>query len=198
MKKLAVLISGRGSNLQSIIDAINTGELSNTEISIVISNKNDVYGLERAKKTGIKNVFLNPKDFSTKEDYDKKLVEIIRSNNVDLIILAGYMKILTEGFVKEFPNKIINIHPALLPKHGGKGMYGEKVHKTVLESGDKESGCTAHFVTTEVDAGPIIAQTKVSVLPDDTVDTLAQRVLKEEHKLLVEAIKKVLLVNSKC
>lgn len=191
-KKIAVLVSGSGTNLQAIIDAIKNDYLSNTEISIVISNKKDAYALKRAQNEGIGNLFLNPKDFPNNIEYDKKLVEIISNYQADLIVLAGYIKILTEVFVNSFPNKIINIHPALLPNFGGKGMYGEKVHEAVLKSGVQESGCTAHFVTTEVDAGPIIAQRKVPVLPDDTVESLSKRVLAEEHKLLVNTIKKVL------
>lgn len=191
-KKIAVLVSGSGTNLQAIIDAIKNGYLSNTEIPIVISNKKDAYALKRVQNEGIENLFLNPNDFSNNIEYDKKLVEIISNYQADLIVLAGYLKILTHAFVNSFPNKIINIHPALLPNFGGKGMYGEKVHKAVLKSGVQESGCTAHFVTTEVDAGPIIAQRKVSVLPDDTVESLSKRVLAEEHKLLVNTIKKVL------
>ena len=193
MKKIAVLVSGSGTNLQAIIDSAQNKTLEDSEITIVISNKQDAYALKRAENANIKTLFINPKDFKTKEDYDQKLVEAINSHNIDLIVLAGYMRILTEVFVSAFPNKIINIHPALLPAFGGKGMYGEKVHKAVLESGVKESGCTVHFVTTKVDAGPIITQKKVPVVAGDTVDTLRKRVLEQEHKLLVEAIQKVTL-----
>ncbi|MBI3591446.1 MAG: phosphoribosylglycinamide formyltransferase [Candidatus Melainabacteria bacterium] len=189
-KKIAVLVSGTGTNLQAIIDAIKSGSLNNTEISIVISNKKDAYALKRAEAEGIKNVFVNPKDFSNNLDFDKKLIEIINNYGVDLVVLAGYTKILTKVFVDSFPNKIINIHPALLPDFGGKGMYGSKVHEAVLKSGIKESGCTVHFVTNEVDNGPIIFQTKVPILEGDTVDSLSKRILKEEHKSLVEGIKK--------
>lgn len=191
-KRLAVLVSGSGTNLQAIIDAIKSGGLKNTEISIVISNKSDAYALKRAKSEGIRDIFFNPKDFKNNIEYDKKLVEIIKKHEVDLIVLAGFTKILTEEFVSQFPNMIINIHPALLPSFGGKGMYGERVHKAVLDSGVKKSGCTVHFVTKEVDSGPIIAQKKVLVLENDTVETLQKRILEEEHKLLIEAINKVL------
>ena len=192
-KKIIVLVSGSGTNLQAIIDAIKNGRLTHVEISAVISNKKDVLALERAKNADadIEAVFIDPKQFKNNIDYDKKLIEIISHYRVDLIVLAGYMKILTENFVNAFPNKIINIHPALLPDFGGKGMYGRNVHEAVLKSGVKESGCTVHFVTTAVDAGPIIAQRKISVIPGDTVDSLSKRVLVEEHKLLVEAIEKV-------
>ena len=188
MKKIIVLASGSGTNLQAIIDAIKSNRLNNVHIAAVISNKKNAFALERAKNAGIETIFLNPKDFTNNIDYDKKLIELISNYKVDLIVLAGYMKILTENFVSTFPNKIINIHPALLPDFGGKGMYGKNVHEAVLNSGVKESGCTVHFVTNEVDAGPIIAQRRVPVIPGDTVDSLSKRILKEEHELLVEAI----------
>lgn len=194
-KKIAVLVSGSGTNLQAIIDAIKNSKLNNIHIAAVISNKKDAFALERAKSAGIKTVFLNPKDFTKNTDYDKKLIEVINNYDVDLIVLAGYMRILTESFVNAFKNKIINIHPALLPDFGGKGMYGKKVHEAVLKSGKTESGCTVHFVTDEIDAGPIIAQRKVPVMPHDTVASLSKRILAEEHKLLVEAIEKVLCNN---
>ena len=182
-KKLAVLVSGTGTNLQAIIDAIKNGDLIDTEIVVVISNKKDAYALERAKNEGIKTFFC---------ESDGKLIELINAYKVDLIVLAGYTRILTEQFVNAFPNKIINVHPALLPDFGGKGMYGHKVHEAVLKSRVKESGCTVHFVTLKVDSGPIIAQRKVPVMPDDTVETLSKRILVEEHDLLVESIKKIL------
>ncbi|MBI2995234.1 MAG: phosphoribosylglycinamide formyltransferase [Candidatus Melainabacteria bacterium] len=191
-KKLAVLVSGSGTNLQAIINAVKSGELEDTKISIVISNKQDAYALKRAENENIENIFLNPKDFKTNIAFDKKLVEIISSYEIDLIVLAGYTKILTEVFVNAFPKKIINIHPALLPDFGGKGMYGKYVHEAVLKSRVKQSGCTVHFVTSDVDAGPIILQKKVPVLDSDTAETLSHRILEEEHKLLVEAIRKIL------
>ena len=192
MKKLAVLVSGSGTNLQSIIDSIKCGELKDTKVEIVISNKKEAYALKRAELEGIKNLFLNPKEFNSSLEYDKELVEVLKEHNIDLIVLAGYLKILTEYFVNAFLNKIINIHPALLPSFGGKGMYGEKVHKAVLESKVKETGCTVHFVTSEVDGGPIITQRKVGVLEGDTISSLAKRVLEKEHELLIEAIKKII------
>ena len=193
IKKLAVLVSGSGTNLQAIIDAVQSGDLKDTEIAIVISNKKDAYALKRAEKAHIKNLFLNPKDFKSNPEYDKKMMEIIASNRVDLIVLAGYLKILSDTFVKTFQGKIINIHPALLPDFGG--MYGEKVHNAVLESKVKESGCTVHFVDTGIDTGPVVAQRKVPVLENDTVETLSKRILEQEHKLLVESIRKVLQEN---
>ena len=197
-KRLAILVSGSGTNLQAIIDAIKTNKLENTEISIVISSREDAYALKRAEKESIKNVFVNPRDFQTSVDFDKKIVGVLNNHQIDLIVLAGYMRILNKIVVDAFPNKIINIHPALLPDFGGKGMYGEKVHAAVLKSKVKESGCTVHFVTNEVDSGPIIAQKKVPVLESDTVETLQKRVLEQEHKLLVEAIRKVLFSSRHC
>ena len=196
-KRIVVLASGSGTNLQAIIDAVKTGRLSYVDISAVISNKKDAFALHRAKSSGIETVFLYPKSFINNIDYDKKLVEVISSYSVDLIVLAGYMRILTDNFVNAFGNKIINIHPALLPDFGGKGMYGKHVHEAVLKSGREESGCTVHFVTTEVDSGPIIVQRKIPVIPGDTVESLSKRILKEEHKLLVEAIEKILVIPAK-
>ena len=197
-KRLCVLVSGTGTNLQAILDAIKNNELIGFEVSVVISNKKEAYALKRAESEGIANLFLNPKDFANNLDFDRKLIEIINTHEVDLIVLAGYTKILTDIFINSFPNKIINIHPALLPNFGGRGMYGERVHEAVLQSGVKESGCTVHFVTLEVDKGPIIVQKKVSVLPNDTVESLSKRILAEEHKSLVEAIKKVLSCSHYC
>jgi len=191
-KKLAVLVSGTGTNLQALIDAVNNKEIKNTEISIVISNSKNAYALTRASNANLKTLFLDPKDFAANIEYDKKLIEILSAYNVDLIILAGYLRILSEVFVNRFSKKIINIHPALLPKFSGKGMYGKKVHDAVLKNKEKESGCTVHFVTSEIDTGPIVSQVKVPVLESDTVEVLQERVLKQEHKLLVESVKKIL------
>lgn len=190
-RKIVVLASGSGTNLQAIIDAIKSDKLSYLEIAAVISNKKNAFALERAKNVGIDAIFVNPKDFANNIEYDKQLIKIIGNYNVDLIVLAGYMRVLSEEFISAFTNKIINIHPALLPDFGGKGMYGKYVHEAVLKSGVKESGCTVHFVTAEVDAGPIIAQRKVPVISGDTVENLSKRILVEEHKLLIEAIEKV-------
>jgi len=192
-KRLAVLVSGSGTNLQAIIDAIKDRSLPNTEIAIVISNKQDAYALKRAENNDIPSIFLDPKQYKSKEEYDQKLAEIIKEQNIDLIVLAGYIRILTKSFIQAFDkDKIINIHPALLPKYGGKGMYGNNVHKAVLENNEKESGCTIHYVTHEVDAGPIIAQEKVPVCENDTIESLSKRIRVKEHKLFVKAINTVL------
>jgi len=188
-KKIAVLVSGSGSNLQSIIDNVENGNL-NCEITYVIADR-ECYGLQRAEKYGIETLLLDRKII------DNKLAnEIIDSTlercKTDYIVLAGYLSILTEKFIKKWDKRVINIHPSLLPKFGGKGMYGIKVHEAVIKAGEKESGCTVHFVTNEIDAGEIITNVKVPVLEDDTPETLKKRVLEQEHKLLIKGIKKIL------
>lgn len=180
--KLGILISGNGSNLQSIIDYIEKGSLKAT-IKIVISNNPDAYGLTRAKKHGIPVVILKNGDFINKEDFDLELINILKNNSVDLVILAGFMRVLTPTFLKAFPQKIMNIHPALLPSFPG--IHGQK---QALEYGVKLSGCTVHFVDEGVDTGPIIIQSAVQVFDDDTEETLAARILKEEHRIYPQAI----------
>ncbi len=183
MSRIGVLISGRGSNLQALIDAQNIGELKG-EIVVVISNKSSAYGLERASKVGITTRCITKKDFPDRAEYDREVIKVLKENNVDLIILAGYMRILTELFISEFENLIINIHPSLLPS-----FRGVKAQEQAIEFGAKISGCTTHFVTLEMDAGPIILQQAVNVLESDTSETLASRILIEEHKLLVKSVR---------
>ena len=189
MKKIAVFVSGSGSNLQAIIDACESGYISKGKIEIVFSNKEDAYGLQRAKKHSIKTLFLSPDDFKTREEYDKVVATKMNELNIDLICLAGYMRILTPVFLDTFKGKIMNIHPALLPEFGGKGMYGIYVHEAVLKAGKKESGCTVHFVDYGTDTGPVILQRKVPVLDGDTPEILQKRVLEQEHLAYKEAIK---------
>jgi len=189
LKKIAVFVSGSGSNLQAIIDACESGYISKGKIEIVFSNKEDAYGLQRAKKHNIKTLFLSPDDFKTREEYDKVVATKMNELNIDLICLAGYMRILTPVFLDTFKGKIMNIHPALLPEFGGKGMYGIYVHKAVLKAGKKESGCTVHFVDYGTDTGPVILQRKVPVLDGDTPEILQKRVLEQEHLAYKEAIK---------
>jgi len=189
LKKIAVFVSGSGSNLQAIIDACESGYISKGKIEIVFSNKEDAYGLQRAKKHNIKTLFLSPDDFKTREEYDKVVATKMNELNIDLICLAGYMRILTPVFLDTFKGKIMNIHPALLPEFGGKGMYGIYVHEAVLKAGKKESGCTVHFVDYGTDTGPVILQRKVPVLDGDTPEILQKRVLKQEHLAYKEAIK---------
>jgi len=181
--KLGVLISGSGSNLQSIIDHIEKGTLP-AQIKIVVSNNPEAYGLTRAKKHGIPCAVLTHQNFLNREDFDRELIRILQDACVDLIILAGFMRILTGDFLHTFEQKIINIHPALLP-----AFPGTHVQQKALDYGVKFSGCTVHFVDEGVDTGPIIIQAVVPVLPDDNAETLADRILKEEHKIYPQAIR---------
>ena len=189
-KRIAVLVSGGGSNLQSIIDNIEQGNL-NCEISYVIADR-ECYGLKRAEKHGIKNILLDRKVL--KEKLSDEISNVLENDDekTDYIVLAGYLSILSPEFIKKWSRKIINIHPSLLPKFGGKGMYGMNVHRAVIEAKETESGCTIHFVDTGVDTGEIILQIKVPVLSDDTPEVLQKRVLKKEHVLLIEGIKRLL------
>jgi phosphoribosylglycinamide formyltransferase-1 len=180
--KLGVLISGNGSNLQSIIDHIEKGSLKSV-IKIVISNNPDAYGITRAKKHGIPFIVLKNGDLKNKEEFDLELIRILENKSVDLVILAGFMRIITPTLLKAFPQKIMNIHPALLPSFPG--IHGQN---QALEYGVKISGCTVHFVDEGVDTGPIILQSAVQVLDDDTEETLAARILKEEHRIYPQAI----------
>lgn len=175
-------MSGRGSNFEAIYRAIKEGEI-NAEIRVVISNKEDARGLLKAREFGLETVFLNPKEFS-REEYDLKLAEEIEKRDIDLICLAGWMRILTPPFVQRFRNRIMNIHPALLPS-----FPGLEAQRQALEHGVRFSGCTVHFVNEEVDAGPIILQAVVPVFQNDTVETLSERILKEEHRIYPQAVK---------
>ncbi|MDK2877362.1 MAG: phosphoribosylglycinamide formyltransferase 1 [Thermoanaerobacteraceae bacterium] len=186
--KLGVLVSGGGTNLQSIIDHIESGYLP-AEIAVVISSKEGAYALERAKKHRIPAYVVKRKDFDSQEKYEDEMIELLRRHHVELVVLAGFIKVLSPHFVRAFPNRIMNIHPALIPSFCGKGFYGEKVHEAVLNYGAKITGVTVHFVDEGTDTGPIILQRAVPVEDDDTPDTLAARVLKEEHKIYPEAIK---------
>ncbi|MVT13823.1 MAG: phosphoribosylglycinamide formyltransferase [Euryarchaeota archaeon] len=184
---IGVLVSGRGTNLQAIIDASKDGKIK-SRVVVVISNKRDAYALLRAEKEGIPAFFLSSKN-KTPEEYDKEIIGILENYKVDLVVLAGYLKILSGVLIEKYKDRIINIHPALLPSFGGKGFYGENVHRAVLDAGCRVSGCTVHFVRLEIDKGPIIVQKCVEVLDNDTPETLAERILPHEHQALVEAIK---------
>lgn len=188
--RIAVFISGSGSNLQSIIDNIENGNL-NCEISYVIADR-ECFGLERAEKHGIKSIMLDKKLFGNKLSDEISAILENGIEKTDYIVLAGYLSILSESFINKWTRKIINIHPSLLPKFGGRGMYGMNVHRAVIEAKETESGCTIHFVDTGVDTGEIILQIKVPVLSDDTPEILQKRVLEKEHILLIEGIKKLL------
>ena len=185
--KLGVLVSGGGSNLQAIIDNIESGKVS-AKIAVIISSAKGVYALERAKKHKIPSQVILPKNYKNKEEYEKELINILKKYDIDLVILAGFVRVLSPFFVKTFENKIMNIHPSLIPAFCGHGYYGEKVHKAVIDYGAKITGVTVHFVDEGADTGPIILQRAVQVKDDDTPQTLAKRVLKEEHKIYPEAI----------
>ena len=187
---LAVLISGSGSNLQAIIDACAKSDFP-AVIKTVISSRPDAYGLERARKAGIPALSLDHKAYSTRENFEGVIQENLEKHDIDLICLAGFMRVLTSDFIEKWPNKIINTHPSLLPKFGGKGMYGMHVHRAVLEKNETVSGSTIHYVIPEVDKGEIILQKEVPVLESDTPETLSDRVIAQEHIAYPEAILKI-------
>ncbi len=187
-KKIAVLASGGGTNLQSIIDGIKSRRINNASLEIVISDNGEAYALKRAAANDIEALLLKPGDFNGAEHYNDALVQELAKRNIDLVVLAGYMRILSKAFVKAYKDAIINIHPSLIPSFCGRGYYGERVHKAALGYGVKITGATVHFVDEGTDTGPIILQQAVEVLPGDTVKSLAERVLKTEHLLLPKAI----------
>ncbi len=184
MKKIAVLISGSGTNLQSIIDSVESGFLSDLEICAVVSNKEEAYGLTRARSRGIPTEVLRHGDFSGRENFEKKLIAILEGYGTDLVVLAGFMRVFTPLFVHHFKQRIMNIHPALLPS-----FPGTNAQHQAFDYGVRFSGCTTHFVDEGTDTGPIILQAVVPVLPEDTDQTLAERILKEEHRIYPESIR---------
>ncbi len=186
--RLAVFISGSGTNLQSIIDNCQSGFIPG-EVALVLSNKKDAYGLERAKKAGIATIVYIRKKFPDGKTADQYLLDLLNEHGVDLIALAGYLKMIAPRVIEKYHGRIVNIHPALLPNYGGKGMYGMRVHEAVIAAGDKESGATIHVVDEIYDHGKILAQVRVPVLPEDTPEDLAGRVLKVEHKLYSRVLK---------
>ena len=190
MLNLAVLISGSGSNLQALIDACENADYP-AQISVVISNRPDAYGLERAKAAGIPAICIDHKAFEGRSAFESALQNELSQYDVDLICLAGFMRILTAQFIEMWPSKIINTHPALLPKFGGEGMYGENVHKAVLAAGEDKSGCSIHYVIPEVDQGEVIVQREVPVEADDTPETLAARVIAQEHIAYPQAVRMI-------
>lgn len=196
MLKIAVLVSGGGTNLQAIIDAIESGKITNAEISVVISNNPGVKALERAKNHGIEGICLSPKTFETRAEFNQALEDTIDSYNVDLIVLAGCMVVIPEKIVKKYENRIINIHPALIPAFCGKGYYGLHVHEEALARGVKITGATCHFVDAGTDTGPIILQKAVEVKEGDTPKMLQLRVMEEaEWEIMPKAIN--LIANGK-
>ncbi|NLU35760.1 MAG: phosphoribosylglycinamide formyltransferase [Clostridiales bacterium] len=187
MKGIAVLISGGGSNLQAILDAVDDGRIP-AKINLVLSDRPGAYGLERARKRGIPAVCVDRKQFRDPDSFNQAVLNELKKHNAEYVVLAGYLSILSPELVNSYPDRIINIHPSLIPAFCGKGFYGEKVHKAVLDYGVKITGATVHFVDEGTDTGPIILQKAVEVLPDDTVESLAQRVLEAEHELLPKAV----------
>ena len=189
MLKVAVLVSGGGTNLQAIIDGVASGTITNTEVSLVISNNLGAYALERAKNAGIASMCISPKDYETREDFHVALTKTLKDAKVDLVVLAGYLVAIPEMLVKEFPNKIINIHPSLIPSFCGVGYYGLRVHEAALSRGVKVTGATVHFVDCGMDTGPIILQKAVEIQDGDTPEVLQRRVMEQaEWVILPRAI----------
>lgn len=203
MKNIVVLVSGGGTNLQALIDAQNRNELGNGKITCVIASKADAYALERARINGINCRTLIRKDFPDISSYSEAMRDMLLEEKADLVVYAGFMTILNEKVCNEFPNKMINVHPALIPSFCGKGFYGLHVHEAALEKGVKVSGATVHFVTAECDAGPIILQKAVEVMENDTPETLQKRIMEQaEWKILPKAVRlfcddKIIVVNGR-
>lgn len=188
-KKITVLVSGGGTNLQALIDAQKNGKIKNGEITAVISSNPNAYALERANKEEIETFVIDRNEYQNNHDYSKALLNKLKELNTDLIVLAGFMTILSEDVIKEFPNRIINVHPALIPSFCGEGFYGLNVHKKALDYGVKLSGATVHFVNEECDGGPIILQKSIDILSDDTPETLQRRIMENcEWKILPKAV----------
>lgn len=189
-KKIGVLVSGGGTNLQALIDAEKRGELGGGKITLVIASKPDVYALERAKNNNIEGKVLPRKEYDSIADYSKALADTLEEAGIDLVVLAGFLTIFDEQVYERFSNRILNVHPALIPSFCGKGFYGLHVHEAALQKGVKVSGATVHIVTPECDAGPIVLQKAVEVRQDDTPETLQKRIMEEaEWKILPEAVK---------
>lgn len=189
MLNIAVLVSGGGTNLQALIDAQAAGQIQNGAISLVISSRTDAFALERAKKAGIPTRVLLRKEFAEQADYDAALLALLKEFHIQLVVLAGFMTIISETVIRQYENQIINVHPALIPSFCGPGFYGLHVHEAALEKGVKVSGATVHFVNEVCDGGPIILQKAVEVLPDDTPETLQRRIMEQaEWKLLPRAV----------
>lgn len=196
MLKLAVLVSGGGTNLQAIIDAIDAGTITNAKIDVVISNNANAYALERAKNHGIEGLCISPKDFESREQFNDVLTQTIIDRGIDLVVLAGYLVIIPPQLIAAYKNRIINIHPSLIPSFCGTGYYGLKVHEAALKRGVKVTGATCHFVDEGTDTGPIILQKAVEILPGDTPKSLQQRVMEQaEWVIMPKAID--LIANGK-
>lgn len=189
MLRVVVLVSGGGTNLQAIIDAVESGRITNTELVAVISNNKGVYALERAKKAGIRDIVVSPKDYENRETFNKALIDMVDSLNVDLVVLAGYLVVIPPAMIDKYENRIINIHPSLIPAFCGTGFYGLRVHEAALARGVKVVGATVHFVDKGTDTGPILLQKAVAVEEGDTPEVLQRRVMEQaEWILLPQAI----------
>ena len=190
MKKIAVLVSGGGTNLQALIDAQHRGEIINGEIALVVSSSPTAYALERAAKAGIDTIVVNKADYTDRHEMTRALVAQLQERSIDLVVFAGFMYILTEEITQAFQNRMMNVHPALIPSFCGEGYYGLHVHEKALEYGVKLSGATVHFVSEECDGGPIIAQKAVAIEENDTPEALQKRIMEQaEWKLLPEAVR---------
>lgn len=187
--KIGILISGRGSNMVALVDAVKSSEIPDSEIAVVISDKPNAAGLEKAKARGVETVVIE-RNKRTREEHDAEIVAELKKREVELVCLAGYMRLLSPSFIQAFPDRITNIHPSLLPTYPGLD-----VHERVLAAGEKKSGCTVHLVNKDLDAGPIILQREVEVKVGDTVDTLSARILEQEHKVYVDAVKSLVERN---
>ncbi len=183
MLNLGVLVSGRGSNLQAIIDAIESGKIP-ARISLVISDKDQAYALERCKRHGIESLVIKRKDFPSKEEFELRIAEELKAKGVELVVLAGFMRVLSGTFLRHFPDRVVNIHPSLIP-----AFQGLHAQRQAVEFGAKFSGCSVHLVDESVDGGPVIAQAVVPVLPEDTEDSLSERILSYEHKVLPQVVR---------
>lgn len=196
MRKIAVLVSGGGTNLQAIIDAVESGAITNAQISVVISNNRNAYALERARAHGIPAVCISPRDYENRDLFNEDFLRQLNAYGVDLVVLAGFLVVIPEPMIKQYKNRIINVHPSLIPSFCGTGFYGLKVHEAALARGVKVTGATVHFVDEGTDTGPIILQKAVEVQPDDTPEVLQRRVMEQaEWKILPEAIR--LIVNDR-
>ena len=191
MLKISVMVSGGGTNFQAVIDGVSSGQIPDSKIVQVISSSSRAYALERAKKHGIPGCVVSSSDYPDQAEKADRILQLLKEKETDLIVLAGYMSVIDERIVDAYRGRIINIHPSLIPKYCGKGFYGKKVHEAVIAGGEKVSGATVHFVDEGIDTGTIILQEQVPVLPEDTADDLAARVLVIEHKILTEAIRRI-------
>ncbi|HIR91879.1 MAG TPA: phosphoribosylglycinamide formyltransferase [Candidatus Egerieimonas intestinavium] len=185
MLRLAVLVSGGGTNLQAILDGIDKGTITNAKVSVVVSNNKNAYALTRAQKAGIPAVCVSPKDYENREAFNRALLETIQSHQPDLVVLAGCLVVIPPEMVEAYPNRIINIHPALIPSFCGTGYYGLKVHEAALARGVKVTGATVHFVDAGTDTGPIILQKAVEILPGDTPEVLQRRVMEQAEWVIM-------------